>query len=169
VSLPAAGWFPDPANATLERWWDGRTWGSATHAADQDHRAAAQTATTATVERQAPRFSISADDVADHGWACGSGVGAVTTSSTGVVQVTAVRRFCTFGWGSLALALVALVIDPYGVVGLAAVLAAVVGMVHPRGTGTWRIAGRSLALTGAVIGVMALAVAAGQMSGAIPA
>jgi hypothetical protein len=25
-SLPAAGWYPDPADATRIRWWDGQTW-----------------------------------------------------------------------------------------------------------------------------------------------
>lgn len=25
-TLPPAGWYPDPANATSERWWDGTTW-----------------------------------------------------------------------------------------------------------------------------------------------
>lgn len=26
ISLPAAGWYPDPADASRIRWWDGQTW-----------------------------------------------------------------------------------------------------------------------------------------------
>ena len=26
MSLPAAGWYPDPQDGSLERWWDGQGW-----------------------------------------------------------------------------------------------------------------------------------------------
>jgi hypothetical protein len=30
VTLPAAGWFPDPRDTARLRWWDGRAWGEST-------------------------------------------------------------------------------------------------------------------------------------------
>lgn len=26
--MPAAAWYPDPSDTTVERWWDGQTWTS---------------------------------------------------------------------------------------------------------------------------------------------
>lgn len=26
MSIPAPNWYPDPYDATAERWWDGQTW-----------------------------------------------------------------------------------------------------------------------------------------------
>jgi hypothetical protein len=31
LTLPAPGWYPDPAGAATYRWWDGETWTEGTH------------------------------------------------------------------------------------------------------------------------------------------
>lgn len=31
LTMPAAGWYPDPAGAATFRWWDGMTWTEGTH------------------------------------------------------------------------------------------------------------------------------------------
>ncbi|MES1212206.1 MAG: DUF2510 domain-containing protein, partial [Leifsonia sp.] len=33
-STPAGGWYADPLDASLLRWWDGTTWGTQTMPAD---------------------------------------------------------------------------------------------------------------------------------------
>lgn len=173
MSLPEAGWFPDPADATRLRWWDGRTWGSATSAPAPRPVATAERA--AAARAAAPRFSVPSQVPTpshvepEHGWACGSGVATATIAPSGALRVGVERRFCLFGWGSLALALVAVVSDPYGVVSLLALVAAVVGVVRPRGTGVWRTVGRSAAFSAMAIAVTTLAIAAGRITGLLPA
>lgn len=34
LTMPAAGWYPDPAGAATFRWWDGTTWTGGTHAGE---------------------------------------------------------------------------------------------------------------------------------------
>lgn len=36
VSLTSPGWYPDPTDPTLGRWWDGQAWGPS-YAATPDH------------------------------------------------------------------------------------------------------------------------------------
>ncbi|MFZ7089262.1 DUF2510 domain-containing protein [Curtobacterium sp. RRHDQ10] len=157
MTLPAAGWFPDPRDAQRLRWWDGRTWGSATQPAPRSVRTDMTSGTTEVAA--APQFSISATKVVDVAWACGSGVGTVAAAGVGgfavgqVGPATEERRFCLFGWTSLAVALVSAVVNPLGMFSVLAIVLAVAGFVRPRGTGAWRVVGRSFAASAVVIAV----------------
>ena len=46
MTNPAAGWYPDPEDATRSRWWDGAQW--------TDNRSAPYVAATATADLRAP-------------------------------------------------------------------------------------------------------------------
>jgi len=142
VTLPAAGWFQDPQNASRLRWWDGRTWGGSTQPAP----AAARTDTDV-VDKADPQFSVDVVEQPEHEWACGAGA------------ATEVRRLCLFGWGAMALALVSMIVNPAGILSVIAIAFAVVGFVQPRGTGAWRTVGRSIALSAFVLSVATLLVA----------
>lgn len=148
MTLPAAGFFPDPQDARRLRWWDGRTWGSATQPAPS----AARSAEVGTLEVHAePQFSVRPASASSAAWACGSGVATATSTDQGTRQVLAVRWFCLFGWGSLATAVVSAVVNPLGMLSVLAIVLAVVGIARPNGTGSWRVVGRSMAVSAIVL------------------
>jgi hypothetical protein len=37
AGLPPAGWYPDPTDSSVARWWDGRAWGPAHAPPEQQH------------------------------------------------------------------------------------------------------------------------------------
>lgn len=169
MTLPAAGWFPDPQDAQRLRWWDGRTWGSATQPAPRS----TSSTEAASMSRAAvvPQFSVATSLVgAGAGAVVGSGVGArvgarvgsgasvdgVMTSRVGYAVGTRSvdnRRVCVFGWSSIAVALVSAVVNPLGMLSLLAVALAIPGFLRPRATGAWRIVGRSLSASAVVIAI----------------
>ncbi|KQO62659.1 DUF2510 domain-containing protein [Curtobacterium sp. Leaf261] len=157
MTLPAAGFFPDPQDTRRLRWWDGRTWGSATQPAPSAARSSAPGQGEAHETHAEPQFSVRPAAVATAAWACGTGVAASTAVNTGASivagQTSGVRRFCLFGWGSLVVALLSAVVNPIGMFSVLAVLLAVVGIARPNGTGSWRIVGRSIAVSALVLAV----------------
>jgi len=133
VTLPAAGWFPDPQDASRLRWWDGRTWGAATRALPARREPVVPVAAAPV----GPSFSVQTAPVRTRAWASGSGV----------------RRVCAVTVAAVLLALLSIVFDPWGVCSVLAVVAGVVGVVRPGATGGWRLLARSLAASAIVVAV----------------
>lgn len=137
MSLPAAGWFPDPQDGTRLRWWDGATWGDDTRPVpgfvEQQVRPVVPAVPSG------PNFSVHASTGALEArtWAYGGST----------------RKFCLFACMSVLFPVAALAANPYGVCSAVGLVAGFVGVVKPRGTGGWRIAGRSVSASAMVLAV----------------
>jgi len=142
VTLPAAGWFPDPQDTARLRWWDGRAWGDGTRPAPGLLTAPA---TPVVAVPSGPAFSVAADTrVADERtWAYGDRT----------------QRFCVFACLSVLAALLSLVVNPWAVPSAAAVLLGIVALVHPGATERWRVVGQSIGASALVLAVATGAVA----------
>lgn len=150
MSLPAEGWFPDPQDDRLQRWWDGRSWSHATRPAPAASLAPEVVAAASIVtEPAAPRFSVPtgpAFAAESRVWAHGSGVRATSTGSIRVV-----RRLCPAALTAVVFAMVSIVSDPFAVFSVLSIVAGVIAIVRPRTTGTWRVASVSGAASAIVL------------------
>ncbi len=141
MTLPAAGWFPDPQDARRLRWWDGRTWGAATRVP----AAAAEPVTPIVVAPVGPSFSVQTAAIRTDAWASGT---------------TGNRRLCVFTVLAVLLALTSILINPLGACSALALVCGLVGVVHPGATGGWRVLARSASVSAIVVAVATGAVAA---------
>ncbi|MGN8049150.1 DUF2510 domain-containing protein [Curtobacterium sp. 22159] len=142
MTLPAAGWFPDPQDASRLRWWDGRAWGAATRVLPSR----AEPAAPIVVAPAGPSFSVRpAATVRTASWASGG---------------SGVHRFSAFSILAVLLAAASVVLDPWGAISVAAIVAGLIGVVRPGATGGWRVLARSASASAIVVGVATAAVAA---------
>ncbi|MBT1545998.1 DUF2510 domain-containing protein [Curtobacterium aurantiacum] len=141
MTLPAAGWFPDPQDARRLRWWDGRTWGAATRVP----AAAAEPVTPIVVAPAGPSFSVQTAAIRTHAWASGGGRD---------------RRLSVLTVLAVLLALTSILINPLGACSVLALVCGLVGVVHPGATGGWRVLARSASASAIVVAVATGAVAA---------
>ncbi|TCK64647.1 DUF2510 domain-containing protein [Curtobacterium sp. PhB136] len=133
MTLPAAGWFPDPRDAGRLRWWDGRAWGDATRVLPTRPT---EPVMPIVVTPTGPSFSVRTQSVESRTWAYGA-----ATS----------RRLCAFAVSAVLLAGASLVLDPFGVFSVLAIAMGAIGMVRPGATGRWRVLARSLAASAFVV------------------
>lgn len=171
MTLPDAGWFPDPQNADRLRWWDGRMWSEATQAAPTTRPSRA----TATLmeAHPAPAFSVSfgadQDDPAGSTDAWNGAADAWRADGAGWAEWSEPpRRVCLFSWAAGLLAVAAIVANPYGVVAACAIVFAIIGLVRPRSTGRWRAAARSVALSALVLAIATTLVAVNGVVHVVP-
>ncbi|PZE90108.1 DUF2510 domain-containing protein [Curtobacterium sp. MCBD17_008] len=136
MTLPAAGWFPDPRDTARLRWWDGHAWGETTRVLP---RVVPEPALQALAVSSGPAFSVEAAGRPTElqSWAYGS----------------TERRFCVFAVLAVLSAVVSLVLNPWGVCSLLAVVTGVVALVRPGATGAWRVVGQSVGTSALVLAV----------------
>ncbi|MCP1503060.1 hypothetical protein J2Y89_001804 [Curtobacterium herbarum] len=137
MTLPAAGWFPDPQDTARLRWWDGHAWGEATRVLPRE--APAPPAPVLAAMPAGPAFSVEASTsvVEAHSWAYGSSD----------------RRVCVFAVLAVVAAIVSLVVDPWGLTSLLGIAAGLVALVRPGATGPWRVVGQSIGASALVLAV----------------
>ncbi len=140
MTLPAAGWFPDPQDASRLRWWDGHAWGDATRMLP----ARPEPVAPVVIAPVGPSFSVQGGTGGTRSWSSASTVHRIGVAST-------VAVLC---------AVVSVVWNPFGAASLVAVVAGVAGVVRPGATGGWRVLARSAAASALVVGVATAAVAA---------
>ncbi|MCJ1712991.1 DUF2510 domain-containing protein [Curtobacterium sp. VKM Ac-2922] len=133
MTLPAAGWFPDPRDAARLRWWDGRAWGEGTRPLPSRHPAAVRPVVVAPT---GPSFSVMTPPTERQTWAYG-------TSTS--------RKLCAFAVSAAVLAIASLLLDPWGAFSVLAILAGLVGVVRPGASGRWRVLARSVAVSAIVV------------------
>ncbi|WP_186377179.1 DUF2510 domain-containing protein [Curtobacterium pusillum] len=140
MTLPAAGWFPDPQDASRLRWWDGRTWGAATRALPSR----AEPVSPVVVAPVGPSFSVQPTVIRSRSWASGGSV----------------HRLSAFASLAVLFAAVSVVANPWGVCSAVGALVGVLGVVKPGATGGWRVLARSASASAVVLAVATGAVAA---------
>ena len=140
MTLPAAGWFPDPQEAHRLRWWDGHAWGEATRVLPDR----TEPVVPVVVAPVGPSFSVEGTSVHARSWASGS----------------TVRRICVVAFAAVLLAALSVVWNPDGLASAAALVAGVVAVVRPGSTDGWRVLSRSAAASALVVAVATGAVAA---------
>nr|WP_246328482.1 DUF2510 domain-containing protein [Curtobacterium pusillum] len=139
--MPAAGWFPDPQDATRLRWWDGRAWGAATRALPSR----TEPVVPVVVAPVGPSFSVQPAAIRTHSWSSGG---------------STVHRFSASSSLAVLLAAVSVVVNPWGACSAAGILAGLLGVVWPGATGGWRVLARSASASALVLAVATAAVAA---------
>ncbi|MBT2503808.1 DUF2510 domain-containing protein [Curtobacterium sp. ISL-83] len=142
MTLPAAGWFPDPQDASRLRWWDGRTWDASTRALPSRSE---PVVAPLVVAPAGPSFSVDTSSIGVRSWAS---------------SASEVRRYCVVTLVAVLLALLSVAVNPLGTVSAGAALAGIIGAVHPGATGGWRVLARSVAASALVLAVATGAVAA---------
>ncbi|WP_144765987.1 DUF2510 domain-containing protein [Curtobacterium sp. 9128] len=142
MTLPAAGWFPDPRDAGRLRWWDGHAWGAATRPLPDGRPGPVLPVVVAPT---GPAFSVRAGPVDHRAWAYGAG----TSRRLSVVAIVAV-----------VLAVASPVWNPLGALSVLATVVGIVALVRPGVTGRWRVLARSLACSALVLAVATGIVAA---------
>lgn len=141
MTLPAAGWFPDPQDATRLRWWDGRTWADTTRALPVRTEPVVPVA----VAPVGPSFSVGTGAISTHSWASGAGVH---------------RRVCVFAVIAVLAAVASALVNPLALCSAVGIVAGLVAVVSPGSTGAWRVVSRSVAASALVIAVATAVVAA---------
>jgi len=141
VTLPAAGWFPDPQDPTRLRWWDGGAWGAATRVLPTRPEPVVPVVVTPV----GPSFSVQTTAIRARSWA-----------SDAAVE----HRFSLFATAAVVLAIVSVLVNPWGVPSALAIAAAVLGILRPGATGAWRVVARSTSASALVVAVATAAVAA---------
>ncbi|ROQ03883.1 MULTISPECIES: DUF2510 domain-containing protein [unclassified Curtobacterium] len=141
MTLPAAGWFPDPQDASRLRWWDGHAWGAATRVLPSTP----EPVVPIVVAPVGPAFSVHTATIRTRAWASGGGRD---------------RRLCVFTVLAVLLALTSILINPLGACSALALVCRLVGVVRPGATGGWAVAARSASSSAVVVAVATGAVAA---------
>lgn len=141
MTLPAAGWFPDPQDASRLRWWDGHAWGASTRVLPS----APEPVMPIVVAPVGPSFSVHTASIHTHAWASGGARD---------------RRLCVFTVLAVLLALTSILVNPLGACSALAIVCGLVGVVRPGATGGWRVLARSAASSAVVVAVATGAVAA---------
>lgn len=141
MTLPAAGWFPDPQDATRLRWWDGRTWAEATRALPSR----TEPIVPVVVAPVGPSFSVGTAPIRTRPWAS---------------DAEDVRRICALTVIAVLAAALSAVCNPLGLVSGVALAVGVAAVIAPRATGRWRVLSRSIAASALVVAVATAAVTA---------
>ena len=145
MTLPAAGWFPDPRETARLRWWDGHAWGEATRPLPSRPVEAVRPIV---VTPTGPAFSVLAHPAESRTWAYGVG---------------AAQRFCALTFLAVVLAVVSLALNPWGACSVLGFAAGLAGLVHPNATGPWRPVARSLSASAMVVALATGVVAVSHM------
>jgi hypothetical protein len=141
VTLPAAGWFPDPRDTARLRWWDGGAWWP-------HPRRPVEAVRPIVVTPTGPAFSVLTRPVETRTWSYGVG---------------AAQRFCVMTCLAVVLAVVSVALNPWGACSVLGFAAGLAGLVHPNATGAWRPVARSLSASAMVVALATGVVAVSHM------
>ncbi|MBF4607765.1 DUF2510 domain-containing protein [Curtobacterium sp. VKM Ac-1393] len=141
MTLPAAGWFPDPQDTSRLRWWDGHAWGAATRLLASSPEPLLPVA----IAPAGPSFSVHTASIRTRAWASGGARD---------------RRMCVFTALAVLLALTSIACNPLGACSALALACGLAGVVRPGATGGWRLLARSASASAIVVSVATGAVAA---------
>jgi hypothetical protein len=164
VTLPIAGWYPDPQGSTRSRWWDGARWGElAPEPAMSPSVPQTPSWTHVAPAAAGPRFSAAAvADVAPRPPAP-SAVGMRSRNDTArplrgrkkwAADERAARAVNPIAYTGLLFAVIAAFFDPFAVFSVLAIVFGAIGLGRAGALQGARHTGFGLAMCAVVIGVL---------------
>ena len=146
----ASGWYPDPADAQRVRWWDGSRW--------TEHTQPIESAPTPPyVPFAGVEHSRNRDPQAT-----------ATGRKGRVERDREIRRNNGFAYTGLVLALVSLIVNPFAVLSVLAIIFSSIGIARAGALeGRSAVTGRGTAIAGLVIGIATLAFLGWKLSQAL--
>jgi len=140
--LPAPGWYPDPSNSGNLRWWDGDAWTE--HVSTAAHRAT-------------PPTAIAPPSMAEY-----IPMASFTRPAPSAQNLTRsqrdweIRRNNVMAYVGLVLALISLLINPFAIISILAIIFSGIGVARAQALQGQRVTGRGTAITGLIIGIAGL-------------
>lgn len=143
LTLPIAGWYPDPQDPMRTRWWDGARWGQLA-AAPQSASSPEPSFETAPRPPAPSEYRPRVD-----------GPAVLRGRAARVAKDRATRAANPFGWTGLVLALIALIVDVFAVPGVLGIVFGGVGLIRAGQIAGQRITGFGASLAAVIIGLAA--------------
>ncbi|WP_144763097.1 DUF2510 domain-containing protein [Curtobacterium sp. 9128] len=145
MTLPIAGWYPDPQEPSRVRWWDGERWGQLAPAPQQ-------TMVAAPVYETAPRPPAPSEyrrgaDLRDEPVLRGR--------KARLAKDRATRAANPFGYAGLVLALIAFLFNVFAVPGILGIVFGAIGLARAGQLTGARITGFGVSLAAVILGLVA--------------
>lgn len=141
MTLPAAGWYPDPQDPTGLRWWDGVRWGAP---APRTTPVVAPTATWESTPRPpAP---------SEYRWTVDEPV--LSGRKARVARDRATRAMNPFGYAGLVLALIAFLVNLLAIPSILAIIFGAIGLARAGQLTGQRVTGFGTSLAAVILGLV---------------
>ncbi|MBA8991059.1 hypothetical protein FHW23_002324 [Curtobacterium pusillum] len=144
MTLPIAGWYPDPEDQSRLRWWDGLRWGAL----------APQHATPAGAI-PAPDFERSPRPPAPSEYAVGVIDPPLTGRKARVANDRATRSANPFGYAGLVLSLIAFIFNLLAIPSILGLVFGAIGLARAAQLSGQRITGFGVSLAAVILGLVA--------------
>lgn len=141
MTLPIAGWYPDPQDPTGTRWWDGTRWGAA---APKPVMQASQT-----------NGPIAPRPPAPSEYRSGTVDAPVRGRNARVERDRATRAANPFGYTGLVLALIAFLFNVFAVPGILGIVFGGMGLARSAQLAGARVTGFGVSLAAVILGLAA--------------
>jgi hypothetical protein len=147
MTVPAAGWYIDPEDASHLRWWSGESWTE--HKSPNPQHS--QAVTPAAIEVQEPAYV----PMASYYGAAASSEGAKLTRREKDRQI---RRNNSLAYTGCVLSLVAFLINPFAIVSILGIVFSAIGLAKSHDLeGRQKVTGRGTAIAGIILGLVGVA------------
>ncbi|WP_104474673.1 DUF2510 domain-containing protein [Microterricola pindariensis] len=162
METPTAGWYPDPADATALRWWDGLGWTEYAKpgALAAPTAPAAPLAPAVPAPQQFPQYSsMPASYATAPGTLREQTIVYPPAKLSRTEADRAVRRNNGFGYAGLALALFGLIFNPLAIPSVLGIIFGSMGLVRARaleGQGVTKQTGLGFSIAALILGILGL-------------
>ncbi|MGN8048860.1 DUF2510 domain-containing protein [Curtobacterium sp. 22159] len=143
MTLPIAGWYPDPEDQARLRWWDGTRWG----ALAPQPEAVPGTAPFSVVE-PAPRPPAPSE------YRAGASDGPLTGRRARVAKDRATRSANPFGYAGLVLSLIAFIFNLLAIPSVLGLVFGAIGLARAGQLTGQRITGFGVSLAAVILGLV---------------
>ncbi len=159
MTLPIAGWYPDPQDPQRTRWWDGTRWGAQAPAPlapvpppTPVVTAPAAAWTPAPVWEQAPRPPAPS---AYRSVPIAAAAPVLTGRKARIAKDRATRAINPYGYAGLVLALLAFIVNVFAIPGILGLVFGAIGLARAGQLTGQRITGFGVSLAAIILGLVA--------------
>ncbi|MEN0103355.1 MAG: DUF2510 domain-containing protein [Curtobacterium sp.] len=145
MTLPIAGWYPDPQDPSRTRWWDGARWGQLAPAP--------QLATAAAPVYEAPPRPPAPSEYRQQ--AAWNDEPVLRGRKARIAKDRATRAANPFGYAGLVLALVAFLFNVFAIPGILGIVFGAIGLARAGQLTGSRITGFGVSLAAIILGLAA--------------